>query len=113
MKSFSGKDFPDSTPPASALRSMQTGQNSLVAERVAPQTMQARISRVIESSPFSVRDFVFMAQSVLRRPPKLRKVHESRRPRRRVLRLSAQLPHVPAPCTVCASDVLASLPPPN
>ncbi len=37
-----GPDSPDSTPPARALRSMQTGQNSLsvVTEKFAPQTIK-------------------------------------------------------------------------
>ena len=74
----SEKDSPDSTPPARALRSMQTGQNSfsLLAEKFAPQTLQARISRVIKSSCLS-RDSALTARSILRRLPKLRKVHES------------------------------------
>ena len=36
------EDSPDSTPPASALRSMQTGQNSIAPENSFPQLGQVR-----------------------------------------------------------------------
>jgi hypothetical protein len=42
MVSSEAEDSPDSTPPARALRSMQTGQNSIAPENSLPQLGQVR-----------------------------------------------------------------------
>ena len=44
---FLNKDSPDSTPPARALRSMQTGQNSIAPENSLPQLGQVRWGSVL------------------------------------------------------------------
>src|SRR5580704_10762010 len=117
LKASSGEDSPDSTPAARALRSMHMGQNPLsaIAENLAPQTVQVRISRRVKSAflPSLLllsREFV-MARSILRRPLKLRKVRESRRRCQQGLRPYGQSPLAPEPCTACASDGSGSLPP--
>src|ERR1700730_14817174 len=99
---------------------MHMGQNSLflVAENLAPQTEQARISRAAKSPCLSglswlSPEFVFMARSILRQPIRLRKVRESRRRRQQGLRPYGRSPRGPKPCTACASDGSRSLPPPR
>jgi hypothetical protein len=42
LAASSKKDPPDATPPATALRSMQTGQNSIAPEISLPQLGQVR-----------------------------------------------------------------------
>src|ERR1700760_5063765 len=99
---------------------MHMGQNSLflVAENLAPQTEQTRLSRAAKSAclPGLSRlslEFVFMARSILQRALRPRKVRESRRRRRRDLRPYGQSPHAPKPYIACASDGPRSLPPPR
>src|ERR1700674_5672870 len=81
---------------------MHMGQNSLflVAENLAPQTEQTRLSRAAKSAclpglSWLSLEFVFMARSILQRATRPRKVRESRRRRRQDLRPYGQSPHAP------------------
>src|SRR5271165_6034005 len=99
---------------------MHMGQNSLflVAENLARQTEQTRISRAAKSArlpglSWLSWEFVFMARSILQRAIRPRKVRESRRRRRQDLRPYGQSPRAPKPYIACASDGPRSLPPPR
>src|ERR1700722_7071757 len=99
---------------------MNMGQDRLSAikENHAPQPVQARIFRARKASflpdlLWLFREFAFMGGSILRQPLKLLKVRESRRRPQQGLRPFGQFPRAPMRCTVCASDGLASLPPPH
>ena len=88
----SAKDSPDSTPSASALRSMHTGQNSTAPENSFPQLGQTRLSSV------------FMGLTALRMQPGRRKAHES--PRRSLPDLTpcGRPPLATVRCTAFATD---------
>src|SRR6202022_1742371 len=88
---------------------MHMGQNSLflVAENLAPQTEQTRLSRAAKSAclpglSWLSLEFVFMARSILQRALRPRKVRESRRRRRQDLRPYGQSPRAPKPYIACA-----------
>src|SRR5271166_1917303 len=88
----SKQDWPDSTPPARALRSMQTGQNSITPENSLPQIEQVRLLSV----------FMGLTALLLRSEP--RKGHGSPRQSLPDLTPCGQPPLAIARCNAFATD---------
>src|SRR5271165_6725539 len=88
----SKQDWPDSTPPARALRSMQTGQNSVAPESSLPQVGQVRWGSVLMG----------LTALLLRSEP--RKGHGSPRQSLPDLTPCGQPPLATARCSAFATD---------
>ena len=86
------EDSPDSTPPARALRSMQTGQNSIAPENSLPQIGQVRLGSV------------FMGLTALQLRSGPRKGHESPRQSLPDLIPCGRPPRATVRCSAFATD---------